>query len=95
LTTRPEKQCRAVKRSTIPLDYADDKMRGVIFGDRANKLGCWPWNIDGTLEKAAEFLSAFGGSPAQAYPEIVSLEIAADESFGENDEFGSFLGGIR
>jgi len=66
----------------------------VIPGDRPDHLGRRSRYFDGALEVAAELVPAVRGADAEGDAEVVSLRIAADERFGEDDQFGPLLGGI-
>ena len=91
---RSEDQCRAIERSAIPFDHADDKMEGMIPGDRSDEFGCWPRHLDSTFEKTAKLVSAFWGPNSDTHAEIMSLGVTADKCFGKDDKFGTLPGGV-
>ena len=67
-------------------------MEGLILGDRADELGRWSRHFDGAFEKSAEFLSTLGRPNAEAYTEVVTFWVAADERFEKDYKFGSLPG---
>ena len=91
---RPEDRRRAVERPALPLDHADHEMDAVVPGDGADPIGRRSRHLDGALEVAAELVPTLWRADAEGDAEVVALGVAADERFGEDDEFRPLLGGV-